>query len=208
MYELYYAPGTASFVVHWMLVELNVPHTLRRVDFAAGEQKSAAYLRLNPAGVVPTLIIDGVAHTEAAALALTLADRYPNAALQPPPEDPARAEYYQWAFFGANTLQPAYRQWFYPQEHPGAPEAVQAHARARIEAGWERVDALLSDGRSYLLGEQLTAIDFYLTMLMRWSRHMPKPASAWPALGRYIPRMRAMPSFQAVCDREGLTDWR
>ena len=25
MYELYYSPGTASFAVHWLLVEMKLP---------------------------------------------------------------------------------------------------------------------------------------------------------------------------------------
>ena len=32
MYELYYSPGTASFAVHWLLIEMNLPHTLKLVD--------------------------------------------------------------------------------------------------------------------------------------------------------------------------------
>ena len=33
-------------------------------------------------------------------------------------------------------------------------------------------------------------------------------ATDWPHLASYIVRRRARPSFSAVCDREGLTDWR
>jgi glutathione S-transferase len=44
-------------------------------------------------------------------------------------------------------------------------------------------------------------------MLMRWSRNMPKPATDWPVLARYVQRMRAMPSFKTVQAREGLIDW-
>ena len=56
MYSLYYAPGAASLLVHWLLIELGVPHELRLVDTKAGQQKSPEYLALNPNGVVPTLI--------------------------------------------------------------------------------------------------------------------------------------------------------
>jgi glutathione S-transferase len=207
MYELYYAPGAASFAVHWMLAELNVPHTLRRVDLAARANKSPAYLRLNPDGLVPTLLIDGVPHTECAALVLALADRHPSAGFAPAADNALRADYYQWAFYCANSLQPAFRLWFYPAEGAGSPEAVQALARARIEACWDRIDALLADSRRHLLGERLSAVDFLATMLMRWSRNMPKPATEWPALARYVQRMRAMESFKTVNEREELTDW-
>ena len=56
---LYYSPGAASMLVHWLLLELEVPHVLHRVDTAAGEHKRPEYLALNPNGVVPTWISNG-----------------------------------------------------------------------------------------------------------------------------------------------------
>lgn len=115
---LYHAPSTAALVVHWLLIELDVPHVLHPLDFERAEQKSPAYLALNPAGVVPTLVLDGQVLTEAAAIVLHLADLHPQAGLAPPPGTPARAAYYRWMFFCANTLQPAYRAWFYRTSRP------------------------------------------------------------------------------------------
>jgi glutathione S-transferase len=209
MYELYYSPGSASFAVHWMLIELDAPHILHRVDLAAREQKTPEYLRLNPDGVVPTLLIDGRAHTECAALLLTLADRHPAAQLAPVVGSAERIDFHQWAFYCANGLQPAYRRWFYPAEAAGeaAIAGAQEQARLSIERSWERINDLLADGRPRILGERLTAVDFLVTMLMRWSRNMPKPATEWPAIRTYVQRMRAMPSFRALYAREGLTDW-
>ena len=51
--------------------------TRRALDTAAGQQKSPEYLALNPNGVVPTLVMDGVPRFEAAALLMTLADGDP-----------------------------------------------------------------------------------------------------------------------------------
>ena len=59
MLTLYYAPGTASLCVHHFLIELGLEHRLELVDFASKAQKSAEYLKLNPRGVVPTLVVDG-----------------------------------------------------------------------------------------------------------------------------------------------------
>lgn len=172
---LYHAPSTAALVVHWMLIELQVPHVLHPLDFDRREQKSPAYLALNPAGVVPTLVLEGQVLTEAAAIVLHLADLHPQAGLAPPPGTPARAAYYQWMFFCANTLQPAYRAWFYPDEPAGAEQvdAAQAQARQKLEAAWAQVNAHLQAHGPYLLGDTLSAADFLLTMLMRWSRNMP-----------------------------------
>ncbi len=207
---LYYSPSTAALVVHWLLIELDVPHTLHELDFDKREQKSAEYLRLNPAGVVPTLVMDGQVLTEAAAILMQLADLHPHAKLAPALGTPERAEYYRWMFFMANTLQPAYRSWFYADEPAGGDnvEAAKQQARAKLESAWARVaDHLASHGGPYLLGEQLSVADFMLTMLMRWSRNMPRPTDSWPVLQAYAQRMKARRSFKEVYAREGLTDW-
>jgi glutathione S-transferase len=209
MFTPYYAPGAASLVVHWLLIDLDLPHELRLVDFDSKAQKSADYLKLNPAGVVPTLLIDGEPVFEAAALVLHLADAFPAAQLAPPLASLQRAHYYQWLLHLANTLQPAFRNWFYEDEAAGAAnaEAGKECARQRIEACWDRLDAHLGKGGPYLLGENLSAADFHLTMLMRWSRNMPKPATEWPNLARLATLMKARPSFAELYRRENLSEW-
>ena len=209
MLTLFTAPGTAGLVVHWLLIELEAPHELRLLDLQAGEHKSAEYLKLNPNGVVPTLVLDGQPVYEAAALVLHLADTFPAAGLAPPPGTAPRALYYQWLLHLANTLQPAFRQWFYPGEAAGEANEGPAKesARLRIEAAWDRIDAHLAAHGPYLLGEKLSAADFHLTMLMRWSRNMPRPATEWPQLAAMAVRMKARPSFKTLYGREGLTEW-
>lgn len=211
---LYGSQSTASLVVHWLLVELNVAHELVMLDFDKDEQKAPDYLKLNPQGRVPTLLIDGQVLTESAAIALHLADLHPEAKLAPPVGTPQRAAYYRWLFFCAYTLMPAYRSWFYPDEPAGEAnvDVVKANARAVLEKAWQQVDEHLAAANQngagpYLLGEEKSAADFVLTMLMRWSRNMPKPTDAWPALHSHAQRMKALPSFKEVYRREGLTDW-
>jgi len=206
---LYYSPSTAALVVHWLLIELDVPHALRALDFEQREHKSSEYLALNPAGVVPTLVLDGQVLTEAAAIVMHLADRHPAAGLAPAPGSAERGEYYRWMFWCANTLQPAYRAWFYPSEPagPGNEQASRTQARAAIESAWDRVAAHLQAHGPYLLGARPSAADFMLTMLMRWSRNMPRPSDDWPVLRDYARRMKDRPAFAETYRREGLTDW-
>jgi len=208
-YTLYYMPGSASFVVHWLLVEIGAPTELRLVDGAAGEQKRPDYLKLNPSGVVPTLLVDGEPVCEAAAIALLLADRHPEARLAPASGTRARAVYLQWMMHLANTLQPAFRHWFYPAEAAGSEHeaAAKTCARGRIEAVFQRLDDHLSAHGPYLCGEAPTAADFHACMLVRWARNMPRPATDWPAIADFARRMKGRSSFHAVCAREGLTEW-
>ena len=209
MTTLYYSPSTASLVVHWLLIDLDVPHTLHELDFDKNQQKDPAYLKINPAGRVPALQVDGEIVTEAAAILLHLADTHPQANLAPPLGSLDRAHYYQWMFFLANTLQPAYRQWFYDDESAGEEHYAcnREQARQRIEAAWQRVADHLEANGPYFLGDQLTVVDFMATMLMRWSRNMPKPSDRWPVLKAFADRMKQRASFKEVYVREGLTDW-
>ena len=206
---LYYAPGSASMLVHWLLIELDAPHALQLVDTAAKAQKSPEYLALNPNGVVPTLVVDGRPQYEAAALAMLLAERHPQAGLAPARGDPRRADYLQWMFNLAIMVQPLFRQWWYPGEPAGEAQAdaVRAHCAPRIEAQWQRIDDHLATRGPWLLGDGLSVADFYLAMLMRWSRNMPRPATEWPQLAALAARMKARPSFQVLYQREGLSEW-
>jgi glutathione S-transferase len=209
MYTLYYAPGAASMLPHLVLLETGAAHRLEKVDTASGQQRSPEYLKLNPAGVVPTLVVDGEPLAEAAALALLLAERHPEAALVPAPGDARRATFLQWLFALANTLQPAFRLWWYPHEAAGEAhvDAARAHACAKIEGFWDRLDAHLAAHGPYVCGERFSVADLYATMLMRWSRNMPKPALEWPRLKALADRVRARPSWTTLYEREGLTEW-
>lgn len=210
MPTLYYSPGAASLLVHWLLIELGVAHALRRVDTAAGEQKAPAYLAINPNGVVPAFVEDdGTVRIEAAAIAMTLADRHAPGVLAPSHDTPTRAAYHQWMFHLANAVQPLFRIWWYPHEVAGPEHAERARecVAPRIEAGWQRLDDHLAANGPYLLGTQPSVADFYLAMLLRWSRGMPRPGDGWPHLGALARAMKARPSFAELYAREGLTEW-
>jgi len=206
---LYGSQSTASLVVHWLLVELGIEHELRLLDFDKREQKSPEYLAINPAGRVPTLLIDGQVLTESAAIAMHLADLHPEAGLAPAPGTPARGDYYRWMCFCIYTLMPAYRAWFYPHEPAGEAHAaaVKEQARRQLESAWQQVADHLQAGGPYMLGVRPTAVDFMLTMLMRWSRNMPRPSDGWPVLAAHARRMKDRPALAEVYRREGIDDW-
>jgi glutathione S-transferase len=109
----------------------------------------------------------------------------------------------------ANGVLPPFRDWFYAEADgdPGDAEAVRRLARRRIEQAWQRLDDRLADGRPYLLGAELSTADLLATMLMRWARDMPKPATSWPRLHDYVVRMRARAAYLELHRVEGLTGW-
>ena len=209
MYTLYYSPGTASMVVHQALLEIGAPYRLELVDFEAGAQRDPSYLRLNPHGTVPTLLIDGKPMIESAALLMILAERHPDAHLAPAPGTSQRDAWYQWIVYLSNTLAATYRFWFYPDDL-GAPQHSTATRNAlqrKIEGVWDRLDTHMSGQGPYILGGDFSGADLLLIMLMRWSRRMPRPATDWPALRKHADLVRARPSWKKLCELEGLTGW-
>ena len=44
-------------------------------------------------------------------------------------------------------------------------------------------------------------------MRMRWSRNMPKTALDYPNLARLADLMKARPSWKALYESEGLSEW-
>ncbi len=153
-------------------------------------------------------MVDGLPHGEAAALAMLITERHPDAGLAPFPGSAQRGDYLQWMFYLANSLQPLFRQWFYPGDHlPAGAETIQAAARAGIEKCWSHMDVQLATHGPYLLGEDFSVVDLYALMLMRWSRNMPRPATGWAQLDALAMRLKARPSWKQACEIEGLLEW-
>lgn len=207
MYKLFYSPGTASMVIHQLLIELKQPFELVFVDFAAGQQKSAEFLLLNPQGRVPVLVDDSIVISESAAILLYLTDKHQQFA--PLSTDASRAIFLQQVIYLTNNLAPQLRQWFYPQDlgFDDYPDAVRLQLQHNIEQIWQQLAEQLTKHGPYLLGEQFSSADLLLTMYMRWSRNMPKTALAWPALQRLADMTRARPSWLELYQQEGLTEW-
>jgi len=209
VYTLYYSPGTASMVVHLALLEIGAPYRLELIDVHASQERDPTYLRLNPQGTVPTLVVDGRPLTESAALLIVLAERHPEACLAPPAGSAEREAWLQWIVYLSNTLAATFRFWFYPGDlgAPEHPPHVRDALRRKIEGVWDRADAQLAAAGPYLAGREFSGADLYVTMLMRWSRKMPKPATEWDALKTLADRVRARPSWKKLYELEGLTEW-
>ncbi len=210
MYQLYYYPGNANLAPHMLLEELGVPYQLVLVDREKNEQRSAAYLKLNPNGRVPTLTDGELVLFETAAICLHLVDCHPQAGFAPEVGTSERAEFYKWLIYLANTLHAELMTYFYPErltDGDAATAQVKAHAEARIGTMLDLLDRTLAEnGGPYLLGKRYSAVDPYLLMLSRWTRMMQHPARDRTHLGRYLRMLLDRPAIQRTFAQEGLGD--
>ncbi len=206
MLSLYYYPGLASLLPHMMLREIGADFELRFIDRANDAHKQAEYLKLNPNGRIPVLVDGDLVLFETVAIALHLADKFPQAGLAPAVGTNERAEFYKWMMHLTNTPQAEYRAWFYPHEHvsdeAAAPSVKQA-AGERLNRMFDVISAQLGD-KPWLLGDRFSAADLFLFMLIRWSRFMPRPARTIPNLNALAERVAARPAVQETFRVEGI----
>jgi glutathione S-transferase len=81
--KLFYQPGSCSLAPHIALEEAGATFTPTLVDFNSSEQRSPAYLKINPKGRVPALAINDWTLTENPAILQFIAQSYPDAKLWP-----------------------------------------------------------------------------------------------------------------------------
>ena len=132
MIELYAFATPNSVKVPIALEELGAAYALHKVNIRAGEQKTPEFLAINPNGKVPAIIdSEGpngqpITIVESAAILIYLAEKF--GALIP--TDPVRrVRMYEWMFFHASGLGPAFGQSGYFQKM--APEPL-PHAIERF----------------------------------------------------------------------------
>ena len=100
MYTLYARVGSGSAVVEAVLAGCGIAFDL--VDVPRSGPAYESFLRLNPNGKVPALLLpDHSFMTESAAMVIYLADLYSEAGLAPAINSPSRAQYLRWLLYFA-----------------------------------------------------------------------------------------------------------
>ena len=181
---LYFAPGSSSMAVHIALHEVGAPFEARPMSFYKHEMRTPEFLAINPAGKVPTLMIDGRPLTEVAACLFYLAKRFPEAKLLPGDDIETEAQAVSWMSFIASTLHPARRQGV---EH--------------VNAVWRIAETKLG-GRDWALGNY-SIVDIHLFRLFWRMANSLKPAPATlPNLFRHYDRMLIRPAVKRTIEIE------
>lgn len=80
---LYHSPTACSTAPFILLCEAGAEFSVEPVDLRKGQQKQSDFLRLNPKGKVPVLVVDGNPLTENLAIQVWIARMFPVAHLLP-----------------------------------------------------------------------------------------------------------------------------
>lgn len=215
MIQLHFCPNTAAMVPHILLEELGVPYQRVDVDRDNNAHKSAAYLKLNPNGLIPVLVDGDLVLYETAAICLHLCDTHPQANLMPALGTAERAHAYKWLVWLTNALQTTLLAYFYPERWVGEGNTagaleVKARADARVALLIDQLDAELArHGGPWFMGQIYSVLDPYVYTLCRWTRDFDSPpARTWPHLAPYLQRVEERAAVQRMLANEGLTEPR
>ena len=206
MYQLYYYPNNASLAPHFLLYHMKLDYELLYVDKSSNSQKSAEYLKLNPAGRIPTLIDNGQAIFESPAICIHLCEQHPEHELIPALGTQKRPLFFQWLAYLNNTLQAELLIHYYPHRHTTDENAIPSVLAAQDEQVANALSVIndqLAD-KPYLLGDNITACDFFLFMLAEWSLPIKQSPLTFNHLAGYLKRLSAHPTIQAVCEIEDI----
>jgi glutathione S-transferase len=187
----YHNPMSRGRIVHWMLEEVGAPYETKVVDLEKREQKSPAYLAVNPMGKVPAIVHGDTVVTETAAICAYLADAFPRAGLAPPIGDHARGTYYRWLFFAASCLEPALVDRMVARP-PVEREGVLSYGNYESTLG--ALEAALVPG-PWLLGERFSVADLYVGAQIGWGLRT-KSLEPRPAFQEFSERCAQRPAFK------------
>ncbi len=182
MIRLYHVPGTRSTRVLWLLEELGEPYDL--TVLAREDRQTDEHRRRHPLGRVPVLEEDGGFVIESAAIALHLADLYPDAALIGPLGSHERALAYQWCVFAMTELE--------QRVIAVRTNADDADARERFRAAAHAVDDALG-ADDWLVGNRFGVADVILGAVLIFAARF-ELLDGFPRLEAYVDRLEERPA--------------
>ena len=169
-YKLYYDDGSAAMGVRVILEEIGAPYELIPSTIDRSLPRSAEQMAINPNGWLPVLTWDDGAMYEAAAMAVFLCDRHPEANLAPRFDDALRGTYLQTLVYFSNSVQNAFQLSYYPDRCADTPEdepSAQKRGVRRLSETWTVINDQIGDNQ-WILGERFSAADLYMFMLTTW----------------------------------------
>jgi glutathione S-transferase len=203
--KLYFAPGSSSLAPLVALEEIDLPYAAHRLDLVAGDQRKPEYLKVNPRGRVPTLVVDGQPVTEVLAILTYLAHRFPHSEFLPLADPLKLAKAYEVMSWFASTVHVAFAQIARPERYADD-EAVKAALATPGEARFARtltdIERLAQEPGPWLLGESFSAVDAYALVIWRWAERRQIDTAKYPAWSAKAARAFARPSVARALRKE------
>ncbi|ASK26564.1 glutathione S-transferase [Neisseria chenwenguii] len=200
MIKLHYLNNSCSHRIAWLLEELGVGYDvavyqrLPETGLAPDELKAQ-----HPLGKAPVLEDGNLKLAEGNAMILHLLDRYdPDQHFTPPSQTDDYSNYVYWlsiaaSMFSANLLGMMSQKFDFG--------AYADYAKGQVALYFNHVEQNLQ-GKTWLIGEQLTGADFAMIFPLQWGINQLNPAD-YPNIVRYIQQVESRPAYRRVAEKTG-----
>lgn len=190
-------------IVRVVLTHKGIPFNFHDLE---PEMGGPSHLALHPFNRVPIFKHGDFTLYETAAIVAYIDDVFEGPPLTPK-DSRARGKMAQW-ISAVNTYYYPYFSYHLGHERMIFPalgiapdEKVVAAALPRVANALDILERELADGRGFIVGDQLTLADFYMTPTLTGLGFTPEGAkmlATKPAINAWCARMDALPSVQAV----------
>jgi GST-like protein len=198
-FTVYGSPGYGSTIVEGALELLGLPWMSVEAGPNGTAEEQARLLSLNPLKQTPVLVTpDGRTLTESSAILIWLGDLHPEAALAPAADASERADYLRWMAYIPAQIYPMYLLKDHPQRWvsgDAAGDELKARAVDQIRTAWTAMEAQVRPA-SFILGERMSLLDLYVTIVSRWTPRRVWFAGACPKLNAVAERVDALPALR------------
>ena len=182
-----------------------MPYETQRLNLANGDQRQPEYLKLNPRGRVPTLVVDGEVLTENVGIVTYVAGGLAAAKLWPK-DTWHQAKAVSTMAWLSNTVHPSYGHYLRPARYADdepSQESIKAKGKTMYEGYLREIDGLL-EGRKWSIGDHFTAVDGYLVVFYRWGNRAGLPMRSMKNYAALVERVLERPAVAKVMADEGI----
>jgi glutathione S-transferase len=199
----------------WFLTELGVSfehvpimqaYRLANPDAAGGpvHTRSAAFLKVNPNGQIPSLVYGDLTLHESLGINLYLARQHGGPL--GPQSVAEEGLMIQWALWAASTAEPHTIQILY--HRIGKPEAerdpkIADAAVEALRAPFAVLDAALAE-TGYLVGDRFTVADLNLAEVIRYAMPAPELFAAAPRVAAWLAACHSRAAYKAMMTKRDL----
>jgi glutathione S-transferase len=195
--DLYGLAASRTRRALWALEETGLPFEFHPVDFRGGEQRSAAYLAMNPNGKVPVLKDGDFCLFESAAICNYVGEKVPERELVPVSGTQERALYDQWMFFVVGELEQPL--WSIGKHKFALPKEWRRTEMFEVAAyEWTVAAGVLASqlgSRETIIPGRFTMADVMIGHTLTWAQRFKVPFGH-DNLERYLNVLLARPAYQ------------
>jgi len=220
MLTVHHLENSRSQRILWLLEELGVAYEIKR--YARDKETSLApaeLQRIHPLGKSPIITDGDVTVAESGAIVEYLVHKYDVGRLLPADNTPARLTYTYWLHYAEGTIMPLMVMSLIMNRIETAPMPFFVKPIARGIVGKVRASYLgpnlkrnlafmeaTLEKSEWFCGDELTAADIQMSFPVEAAEVRTDLRNAYPRLGGFLDRIRALPAYQVALENGGPYD--